>query len=299
MPRFRRIALLSFLTIAVTLAGAAPAGAIFHLVKIREVAPESSPGAGDAFVELQMYQPGQRFISTHTIHVYSASGSDSGPLLMSGPDPPNGDNQRTVLIGGAGVDDADFNRNELSDRIDGDGGAVCFDETEVDCVSWGSFSNVPGLPVGMNAAAIPGGMSLTRTIARGCATYLDDSDDTDNSLGDFSVSARSPRPNSVPPTERPCASGGGTDRNPPETFLTRRPPNRSFDRRPTFRFRSDEGRARFECQIPPLAYRLCSSPFTTRRLSYGLHVFRVRARDRANNRDRTPAKDFFRILRRP
>jgi hypothetical protein len=313
MPRRARIALLLALTGAITLLSAAPASAIYHLVKIREVSPETGEPANDAFIELQMYAPGQNSVSAHTIRIYNAAGSNVTQRILMGPDPANGQSQRTILIGDTGVPGRDFTITGLSDGPSGTipldngaGGAVCFDETLVDCVSWGTFNNsgsMAGIPVGSNAAAIPAGQSLTRSISRGCATALDDSDDTDSSSADFFVSARSPRPNSAPPTETPCpggggGGGGGRDRNPPETFITRRPANRTFDRTPTYRFRSDEARARFECKIGGFAYRLCSSPFTWRRLDLGLHRVLIRARDRANNRDRTPAKDFFRILER-
>jgi hypothetical protein len=309
MPRFRRILLLAFLTIVLTLLSAAPASAIFHLVKIREVSTETSEPANDAFIELQLFQPGNQFVSAHTIRIYNAAGSVATQRILTGPDPANGQSQRTILIGDTGVPGRDFTINGLSDGPSGTiplnngaGGAVCFDETLVDCVSWGTFNNsgsMAGIPVGSNAAAIPAGQSLTRTISRGCATALDDFDDTDNSSADFSVSGRTPRPNSAAPTETLCAGGGGADRTRPNTFITRRPANRSYDRTPTFRFRSNESGARFECKVGGFAYRRCSSPFTWPRLSPGLHRVLIRARDRAGNRDATPAKDFFRILRRP
>ena len=51
----------------------ASAGATFHLMKITEVAP--NPGApGTAFIELQMYAPGQNFVSGHPIRLYDADG---------------------------------------------------------------------------------------------------------------------------------------------------------------------------------------------------------------------------------
>ena len=308
MARPWRLALLLLAAAALTLLPVAPASATFHLNKIREVSPETAESANDAFIELQMYATGEQHVSAHTIRIYNAAGSFVSQRILSGPDPASGQNQRTILIGDTGVPGRDFTVNGLSDGPsgtvpldNGGAGAVCFDESLIDCVSWGTFNNsgaMAGIPVGSNAPAIPPGQSLTRSIARGCATSLDEADDSDNSLNDFSVSVRSPRPNSTPPTETPCAGGGGRDRNPPETFITRRPANRTFDRTPTYRFRSDEARARFECKIGGFAYRLCSSPFTWRRLDPGLHRVLIRARDRANNRDRTPAKDFFRILRR-
>jgi hypothetical protein len=286
--------------ILVPLASAAPASASFHLNKIREVAPETSPGAKDAFVELQMYAQGQNFVSAHTIDFWDAAGSVKHNRALLGPDPPNGGNQRTILIGDDNTAGADFKVNNLSSEISAAGGAVCYDFSKVDCVAWGSFNNAGTqmdlpLPVGSNEAAIPAGMSITRSIAAGCPTLLEAADDTNDSNADFSPTPRTPRPNATAPTERAC--GGGSDRDPPQTTIRRRPPQRTTDRTPTFRFRSDEAHSSFQCKLDGKRYKKCSSPLTTSRLSFGTHTLRVRAIDRAGNRDRTPAVDTFRVVR--
>jgi len=301
MARRARIWCLIALTAAITLLSAAPASALFHLMKIREVAPESSPAANDGFVELQMYAPGQRFVSAHTVLFYNAAGTEVHNRVLSGPDPANGDSQRTILIGDTGTPGPDFTINGLSDEISGAGGAVCFDASKVDCVSWGSFDNggsQAGLAVGSPAAAIPAGSSITRSIAGSCATLLEASDDTDNSSADFSVTSPTPRANSVAPTETACSGGGGSaDNRPPQTAFRRRPPNRTADRTPTFRFASSEAGSRFQCKLDGRRFRSCASPLTLARLSFGAHTLRVRAIDRAGNRDSTPAVDRFRVLR--
>jgi len=285
------------------LVSAAPASATFHLNKIREVAPESSPGAKDAFVELQMYVQGENLVSAHTIDFWDAAGSVKHNRALLGPDPPNGENQRTILIGDDNTAGADFKVNNLSSEISAAGGAVCFDFSKVDCVAWGSFNNAGTqadlpLPVGTNEAAIPAGMSITRSIAAGCPTLLEAADDTNDSNADFSPTPRTPRPNSTPPTETACGGGGGGgDSDPPQTTIRRRPPQRTTDRTPTFRFRSDEARSTFQCKLDGKRYKRCTSPLTTSRLSFGTHTLRVRAIDRAGNRDRTPAVDTFRVVR--
>ena len=306
MTRSGRIAFVLAVGCAVGLLAAAPAAATFHLNMIREVSPETAPGAADAFVELQMYAPGQTFVSAHTMRFYNAAGDTVHNRVLSGPNPSQGDSQRTILIGDTGVAGRDFTITGMSSEIafTGAGGAICFDESLIDCVSFGGFNNagsMAGLPVGTAAPAIPAGSSLTRTIARGCATLLDVPDDTNNSSADFAVAGRSPRPNSATPTETPCGGGGGggggRDTDPPQTTFTKRPANRSSDRTPTFRFRSDEPRSSFQCSLDGKRFRSCSSPFTTGALSLGSHVLRVRARDRAGNRDPTPARDTFTIVR--
>ena len=87
------------------------------------------------------------------------------------------------------------------------------------------------------------------------------------------------------------------DATPPQTAFRKRPPNRTRDRTPTFRFRSDEPGSRFQCKVDRGGFRRCQSPFTTRRLSFGRHTLRVRAIDAAGNVDRTPALDRFTIKR--
>jgi hypothetical protein len=302
MPRPGRIARLIALSGALVLAASAPAAASFHLNKIREVAPEAAPGAGDAFVELQMFVGGQQFVSAHTVRFYDAAGTTVHNRVLSGPDPANGDSQRTILIGDVNTPGRDFTINGMSSEISftGAGGAICFDESLIDCVSFGSFDNsgsMAGLAVGSPAPAIPAGSSLTRSIAAGCATLLEASDDTNNSSADFAVGSRTPRPNATAPTETACGGGGGGDTDPPQTSFTVRPLQQTTDRTPTFRFRSDEPGSRFQCSLDGGRFRSCSSPFTTARLARGLHVLRVRARDRAGNRDPTPARDTFRVIR--
>ena len=62
----------------------------------------------------------------------------------------------------------------------------------VDCVSWGAFSGPPTLPAGEPAPALSSGQSLTRSIARGCATLLEAGDDTDDSAADFALARTHP-----------------------------------------------------------------------------------------------------------
>jgi hypothetical protein len=66
----------------------------------------------------------------------------------------------------------------------------------------------------------------------------------------------------------------------------------------TFRFASGEPGSRFSCKLDKKPARPCSSPKSYRKLAPGKHVFRVTARDRAGNRDATPAVKRFKIERR-
>ena len=49
--------------------------------------------------------------------------------------------------------------------------------------------------------ALVAGQSLTRSISPGCATLLEETDDTDNSATDLALPTPSPRPFPVAPTE--------------------------------------------------------------------------------------------------
>ncbi len=188
------------------------------------------------------------------------------------------------------------------------GGAVCWEA--LDCVSWGSFSKPEALPSAAGSPAaptgIPDGQAIRRTLAPGCPTLLEEGDDRDNSALDFSAVFPEPRPNSVAPTERACASGGGgggggggkggqDDNGGPNTILKGKPAKRTADRTPTFRFRSTEDNSTFQCKLDGKPYKSCRSPFTTARLALGSHTFRVRAKHRGTF-DSSPATYRFTVV---
>ena len=155
-------------------------------------------------------------------------------------------------------------------------------------------------------------MALRRTIVPGCPTLLEPGDDHDNSAADFAPVFPAPRPNSVVPAEHECtggaagagggagpaAPGGHNPAGAPQTRLLSKPPRRSRDRTPSFRFAADEAVTRFECRIDGAPFRRCASPFTARRLGPGHHVFRVRARDDSEVADPSPARFGFAVLPR-
>ena len=69
-------------------------------------------------------------------------------------------------------------------------------------------------------------------------------------------------------------------------------------RKATFRFASGEPGSKFACKLDRKSYKRCTSPKTYKKLAPGKHVFRVRARDRAGNVDRTPTVKRFKIKKR-
>jgi hypothetical protein len=84
--------------------------------------------------------------------------------------------------------------------------------------------------------------------------------------------------------------------SPPQTTITSGPSGRIRDRTPTFRFTSSIPGSTFQCRVDSGLWRACTSPFTTARLSFGAHTFRVRAKA-AGFTDPTPAARSFRVVR--
>lgn len=286
------------------------ASATFHLIQVREVYLGSALAPESKYVELQMYSSGQNLVGGHTLRTYDDTGKPIGSSTLSAN--VSGDaNQSTILLATAAAEAefglaADFPLAAAS-SLSPAGGAVCWES--IDCVSWGSFSGALPSPAGSPAipGGLPQGMALRRTDARDCATLLDSADDSDSSAEDFALATPQPRPNAVAPSEQKCASTGSTGYGPsggsaqpghgaPQTTLRRKPPKRSADRTPTFRFGADEAKARFQCKVDRGAYRACRSPFTTKKLGVGAHAFEVRAIDSDGGVDPSPASYRFRVV---
>ncbi len=197
-----------------TLVFASSASASFHLVKIKEVFLGAS--GNDAFVELQMPAAGENLVQGQKVTFYGSDGSLASASPNFPDKAPNGQNQRTILIGDTAVPGRDFAYDVLTEAAPGftSGGAACYSGNN-DCVSWGNFvdlspdftgnAGTPILPLG-----IPAGSSITRKINRGCPTALDAADDTNNSATDFvQTTPPTPKGNSAAPGGRPCVPCGG------------------------------------------------------------------------------------------
>ena len=290
------------------------ASATFHEMSIRELYPGSAAAPGAEYVELQMWAAGQNHVDQHVLRAYNAGGGAIATDAF-GSDVPGSANQSTIVMATPEAEaqfgivaDAPLSP---SDQLSPSGGAVCWES--LDCVSWGNFSGTLPSPAGTPAvpAGIPDGMALRRTIAPNCATLLEPTDDHDNSAADFSAVFPSPRPNSVAPSERACASAGGQQgggagggpsggqgqggRGAPQTTLKRKPPRKTHDRTPTFAFSADETGSTFQCKLDSKPFKTCRSPFTTTRLTLGHHTFKVRARDDSGTLDPSPAACSFRL----
>lgn len=313
MGRFRT-SVTAAIVLGATLWTASPAQATFHQMSIREVYPGGA--SNGSYVELQMWASGQNAVKSRHLVAYDAAGKVIDDFAFAA-NVANGANQSTILVADTSYPLV-FDERPAPDASDGSlnlsptGGAVCWVEgSPPDCVAWGAFTGplpaqVPALKVGNPASpgGVQAGMALRRSIAKGCPTLLDPPpvDDSDDSATDFAEVEPNPRDNAVVPTESTCKSGGGggpggSGGKPPQTLLKRTPPHRTRDRTPTFRFAADERGVTFQCKLDGRPYRSCHSPFTTRKLSFGRHVFRVRARDDSGGLDPSPASYAFKVIR--
>jgi hypothetical protein len=222
--RLRRIALATSLALAGVAALASTAAASFHLNMIREITGDTL-GGQSSYIELQMYASGENFVAGHNLTFWDEDGLVLGvpePIAtrpLTDPNPPNGANQSTILIGDTGVTNRDFTITDLDAFLEDQpgtdltlAGAVCYEGIPIDCVSWGgaSFTGAANLPDHTlpNGSTMPTGLlALQRNIGANCATALDAADDTNNAGADFSLVGANPRPNSVPATEIICPPG--------------------------------------------------------------------------------------------
>jgi hypothetical protein len=200
---------------------ASTASATFHLIKVREVFPGTVAQPESDYVELQMFASLQTQVQEGQLRIYNSNGTTASTFQPSVP-VAGGESNSTVLIADSafgtqfpGVT-ADFTDSSLD--LSPAGGAVCWpvNSFPIDCASWGTFSGNVSLPSSAGSpfqgsgasGAIADGKAIIRSISAGCPTFLDASDDSDNSAADFSEAIPNPRPNSSPVTEMPCATTG-------------------------------------------------------------------------------------------
>ena len=273
---------------------ASPAWASFHLIKVREVFPGTVARPNSGYVELQMYASGQNLVQLGELEVLSSAGTVTNSFTPSA-SVANGANQRTVLIADTEFSSqfpgitADFTDAGLN--LNPSGGAVCWPQTEPpfdDCASWGSFSAKASLPSPGDAgpalpSGIPDGMAIRRTIAPGCATLLEDADDSNNSAVDFSAVSPAPRNNASTPSEHECTV--------PNTVIDTKPANPTKATTASFTYHAVPATgASFECRLDSEAFSSCSAAGTSYAgpLSEGSHTFEVRAANE-NGPDASPA----------
>ncbi len=224
-PRLTRIGIGLALTLCGALAAASSAAADYHLTKIKEISGSSGHNRA-SYIELQMYAPGQNQLAGHDITFWNAPAfiggqpNPIGSVTLAGPNPPNAQNQRTILIGDINVAGADYtipdSDADLDTFLDSESfgnilpaGAICFESVPIDCISWGGgdFSGQSRIPDHSSPyfSPMPTAFSLRRRVDKhGCATALDAADDTNNNTGDFVQGLREPTPNSATPAETLC-----------------------------------------------------------------------------------------------
>jgi hypothetical protein len=267
------------LGLAVAALAAAPAAqASFHLIKVREVYAGS---AEDSYVELQMYASGQNFLTNHAMTVYNSSGAlVHSSKFTSGVT--NGQNQATVLIGDSNVQ-AEF--GAVPDLVDPElsipaaGGAACWNAggLPADCVAWGNFSGGTALQmtakttVGSPASStgITAAKAIRRTIAPGCSTLLEDSDDSNDSATDFAEVTPAPRNNASAITEKTCPG-------PPNTVIDEKPPAVTEETSALFTYEAPTATS-YECKLDTAVFASCPvSGIEYSGLASGTHTFQVR-----------------------
>jgi hypothetical protein len=120
-----------------------------------------------------------------------------------------------------------------------------------------------------------------------------------NGVHSFSVRATDAKGNASTASRSFAVSVAPTpaiDIDPPETAITRSPPNRTEKEKAKFKFRSDEPGSEFECKLDRKPFGPCTSPRIYKGLDEEKHKFLVRAIDPAGNVDPSAAKDKWTVL---
>jgi hypothetical protein len=289
--RARGRLVLSILGALLVVLTAAPAAqATFHLIKVSEV---YAGVQDDSYVEMQMFAAGQNFLGGHSVTVYNAAGALTHTSTFPGT-VASGENQRTVLIGDSAVEAKFGVKPDLVDTtlaISAVGGAACWNALgfPADCVAWGNFSGGAALQAAtgtsagtpVSPAGITVGKAIRRTIAPGCPTLLEESDDSNSSLADFAEVVPAPHNNASLPTEKTCAGA-------PNTAIDERPALNSNSTGASFGYDAPTATS-FECKLDSEAFASCPADgIEYLGLGEGGHTFQVRGVN-ASGPDPTPA----------
>jgi hypothetical protein len=120
---------------------------------------------------------------------------------------------------------------------------------------------------------------------------VDPSGNVDPSPAGYSFQiVASPAPLAPPPLVSPPPPAA------PQTSISGKPPAKTHDRTPTFRFLASVPGATFQCKLDGGSFRPCRSPLTTKTLSYEGHTLQVRAVI-AGAVDPSPASFKFKVTR--
>jgi len=88
-----------------------------------------------------------------------------------------------------------------------------------------------------------------------------------------------------------------SDSDAPQTKILKGPKAKSHSRAAKLKFSSSEAGSTFQCKLDRKPVKTCRSPKKYKGLKPGKHVFKVWATDAAGNKDPTPAKRKFKILK--
>ena len=191
---------------------ASPAPDTFHLIKIREFFPGSTVAPNAQYIVLQMYFPSQNLVSGHAVRIFDSLGGLITSFTFPG-NVSNGANQATILIATTEAETffgvtANLNMTPV---IPLRGGKICFDITNIDCVSWGNYTgSAVGTGTPFNSPyPLPLGKAVKRDL-RGNGT-LEAGDDSNDSETDFFFGLPAPRNNAgISGTIPPSTCGNGT-----------------------------------------------------------------------------------------
>lgn len=95
----------------------------------------------------------------------------------------------------------------------------------------------------------------------------------------------------------PKKEGEEKDTSPPQTKIVKGPKAKTHAKKVKFKFTSSEAGSTFKCKLDKKPVKSCGSPKTYKKLKPGKHLFKVWAVDKAGNKDPTPAKRKFKILK--
>lgn len=159
--------------------------------------------------------------------------------------------------------------------------------------------NQTAAPVFVNAAAddyhqVVGSPTIDAGAVDGSSgsTDIDGDARVIGSAADIGFDEYSPPP--PPVTTTPPATPG--EKPAPNTSFKKKPRKRTTSRKAKFKFVSDDATATFQCKLDRGTYKPCSATFS-KRVKPGRHVLYVVAVDVWGNRDATPAKYRWRVLR--
>jgi hypothetical protein len=157
----------------------------------------------------------------------------------------------------------------------------------------GDFHQLAGSPTidaGTSAATLLGTLDFDgepRALDGNC----DGNAMPDIGADEFSVTC--PVPPVPEPEPQPEPQPAAQDTDPPETTITKAPPNKGEKNKVKYKFVADEP-STFECKADKGDFEPCDSPEKFK-VDDGKHKFQVVATDLAGNKDPTPGKDKFKV----